>query len=221
MRNPHRARSNCRPGAGRDAARQEKPRDDGQLPVRARLARRLHKGVPEPHATPSGTSPSRKIPTMKMFRTLSILFALVAVPSLALADRGGGGAGGKDDDHEARHAKKLAEFDADNDGKLDEAERTKMHEAMADKHFDELDANDDGSISRAEFKAGAKQRGMHKRGKHGKGKGKGHDGARDGKGARNGKAIKAGKLAKARAQARKNLRAKLKAKGKLTAGGTV
>lgn len=123
---------------------------------------------------------------MKTLRTLSILFALVAVPSLALADRGHGGGA----DKQARRAEKLAEFDTNKDGKLDDTERTVMREVMTERRFTAIDADGDGVISKAEFKAHAKERSLHKghgkkaqKGKKGQqGQGKKARGARRGKG---------------------------------------
>lgn len=107
---------------------------------------------------------------MKTFRTISILLALVALPGLALA--GGKGDDDSKADRQARRAAKLAKFDANGDGKLDDAERTAMREARADARFAKLDTNNDGVITRAEFRAGHgqmhnKMKGKkHKRGLH-------------------------------------------------------
>lgn len=102
---------------------------------------------------------------MKLLRTMTIAFALLAVPGLALADRGGGDGA----DRKAHKQQKLDEFDRNDDGKLDDAERARMHEAMIDRRFDKMDADGNGSISRAELAAHMKAKGF---GKH-KGKGKG------------------------------------------------
>ncbi len=136
---------------------------------------------------------------MKTFRTLSILFALVAAPSLALADRGGAHDGKHDGDRDGRRAKMVEKFDANNDGKLDDAERATMHETRANKRFDALDTDGNGSISRAEFKAGAHQ-GKHKRGMR-KGKdGKAKDAKAKGATLRNTKAKQARRAQLIRAQ---------------------
>jgi hypothetical protein len=100
---------------------------------------------------------------MKLLRTITIAFALLAVPGLALADQG---------DRKAHKQQKLDEFDRNKDGKLDDAERATMHEAMIDRRFDKMDTDGNGSISRAELAAHMKAKGFGKhKGKH-KAKGK-------------------------------------------------
>ena len=59
----------------------------------------------------------------------------------------------------------IEKFDANKDGKLDDAERAAMHEERVAKRFAMLDTNKDGAITLAEMKA-AKP--------HGKGHGRGH-----------------------------------------------
>lgn len=127
---------------------------------------------------------------MKTLRTLSFLFALVAVPSLAIA-----GTGKNADDKAARkaarqahHAEMLEKFDVNDDGKLDVGERATKRDTLANQLFDRLDSNGDGEISRAEFKAGRELR-HDKRVKNGKQR-------KHGKGARRIKAATAAKIAK-------------------------
>ena len=108
---------------------------------------------------------------MKKLRTLSIVFALAAVPAIAFAGPGAG------KDKEARMAERAAmkaKFDADGDGTLNQTERAAMHEARASARFDRMDTDGDGMLSKAEFLAGAKDgKGKwHKKGKRGKGKAK-------------------------------------------------
>lgn len=145
---------------------------------------------------------------MKTLRTLSILFALVAVPSLALADRGRGG----DADKQARRAEKLAEFDTNKDGKLDDTERTVMREVMTERRFTAIDTDGDGVISKAEFKAHAKERGLHKG--HGKKAQKGKKAGQGGKKARGARRGKGGEQAPVKT-------AKSRGKGKLVAPAMV
>ena len=72
----------------------------------------------------------------------------------------------------AKRAEKLAKFDLNKDGKLDDAERTAMHDERVAERFAMLDLNKDGSITLAEMKA-AKPQGRHGRGGH-----RGHRGHR-------------------------------------------
>lgn len=74
---------------------------------------------------------------------------------------------------EARRAEMLAQFDTNNDGRLDENERQAMHDARATQRFQTLDTNNDGVLSLDEFKAGQRDFG-----KKGKGFGKGRRGGR-------------------------------------------
>jgi len=92
---------------------------------------------------------------MKTVRTFSIVLSLLVAPAIAMAhpDEDGPRRGDRN-----RRAELLARFDANHDGKLDDAERAAMHEQRVNDHFDRLDANRDGMVSRAEFVAGAKAR---------------------------------------------------------------
>jgi Ca2+-binding EF-hand superfamily protein len=63
-----------------------------------------------------------------------------------------------------KKAERLARFDANKDGKLDDAERKVMHDERVAKRFAMLDANKDGAITLDEMKAA----------KPGKGHGRGH-----------------------------------------------
>ena len=86
--------------------------------------------------------------------------------------------GGGDAAHTDRKAKfaemkkqRLAKFDLNNDGTLDETERVAMHDAMATIAFAKLDSDGNGVLSLAEFKAKHKLGRWHarfgKRMKHG------------------------------------------------------
>src|SRR5262245_43199358 len=69
-----------------------------------------------------------------------------------------------DVDYKAKHAemkaKMLERFDANKDGKLDEAERKVMRDVRASELFKRLDTDGNGVLSLDEFKA-AKQFGKH------------------------------------------------------------
>ncbi len=71
---------------------------------------------------------------------LAIVAASLLVGGTALADRGGDGKRGDGSD---RRAKRMAKFDTNSDGKLDQAERA----AMAKAKFARLDKNNDGVLS--------------------------------------------------------------------------
>ncbi|MBA3499489.1 MAG: EF-hand domain-containing protein [Myxococcota bacterium] len=64
-----------------------------------------------------------------------------------------------------RKAEKLAKFDSNKDGRLDDAERTAMHDERVTARFAKLDLNKDGSITLAEMKA-AKPQGRRGHGRH-------------------------------------------------------
>lgn len=100
-----------------------------------------------------------------MLRSFKI--ALVAgsllIGGTALADHGGGKDGKRAEIGE-RRAKRMAKFDANKDGKLDQNERAAMQKAR----FDRLDKNHDGVLSFEEAQAMFKRGGFHhKRGDHG------------------------------------------------------
>jgi Ca2+-binding EF-hand superfamily protein len=96
--------------------------------------------------------------------------AALALPALALASPGKG-ADGKKMDRAEHKAKMLEKYDANDDGKLDDAERQIMRQERIQERFERIDANNDGKISFDEFEAAAdkkheRRKGM--RGKHGK-----------------------------------------------------
>lgn len=72
--------------------------------------------------------------------------------------------------HAEMKAKRLAQFDTNKDGKLDDQERAAMQDTQAAERFKKLDTNNDGQISLAEWKAGkaGKEHGGHhgRRGHH-------------------------------------------------------
>jgi len=95
-----------------------------------------------------------------MLRSFKI--GLVAVSLLvggtALADRG---KDGKRTGMGERRAKRMAKFDTNKDGKLDQTERA----AMAKAKFDRLDKNRDGVLSFEEAQRVLNRGGFHKRGR--------------------------------------------------------
>lgn len=76
--------------------------------------------------------------------------------------------------HEAKKAEMLAKFDANKDGKLDDAERAVMRDAKIEQRFAKLDANKDGVVTLAEMKANAPK--GHKGMRHGRHRGFGKRG---------------------------------------------
>jgi hypothetical protein len=88
---------------------------------------------------------------------LTLGAALIAVPALAApgGDRNMGDADGNGvltrAEAEAAATQMFAKMDANQDGKLDAADRAARHAAMQAKRFAALDANSDGSISKAEW----------------------------------------------------------------------
>ncbi len=117
---------------------------------------------------------------------------------------------------EAHRAKMIEQYDANKDGKLDDAEKSVRRSDRIATRFDRLDTNDDGSISRAEFIEGADQRDEHRddvkvRDHRTEGKAKGTVKIKLTK-AQRAEAIKAAKVEKAaKAKAKKDARAKAKA----------
>ncbi len=69
---------------------------------------------------------------------------------------------------EQRRQKALEKFDANRDGKLDEAERAQMKKARAEAVFRKLDKDGNGVLSLEEFEAGMGKRGKHGHRKHGR-----------------------------------------------------
>ena len=79
--------------------------------------------------------------------------ALLATGGLALANgRGGGHKRMSKEERRAHHAEMLKKYDANQDGKLDDAEREKLHAEKAAEKFKQLDTNGDGVLSFDEFK---------------------------------------------------------------------
>ena len=64
----------------------------------------------------------------------------------------------------------IQKFDKNGDGKLDDAERAAMRDALTTERFQAMDKNGDGVLSLDEFKAGTAKAGLHRHGRHGKGK---------------------------------------------------
>ncbi len=129
---------------------------------------------------------------MKHF--LSILVLIIFVATASAAERDG------DKKHKCskeRKAKILAQFDADNDGKLSESERATAKAGMQERRaarieklktekpeiFARIDKNSDGTIDREEFKAARAQRKNHKcdKGKDGAKRERGNKGERSGR----------------------------------------
>jgi hypothetical protein len=133
---------------------------------------------------------------MKLFRTISLLLALVAVPAVASASNGGGEKTRtvKVRDHRTskeRGMNRIAKLDANNDGALSASEVSGTR--LADR-FATLDSDADGSLTKQELVAGIKERKQdgkaHAWGKgHGKANGKGRG---KGKGMRQGRGRKMG-----------------------------
>ncbi len=88
-----------------------------------------------------------------MLKKLKLVFltSVVLVGSVAgiAAAQGGGKL-----DHQARKAKMMEKFDANNDGTLDQAEKQAMMDMRAARTFQRLDKDRNGLLSIAEFKAG-------------------------------------------------------------------
>ena len=87
---------------------------------------------------------------------------IVATTALALGGLSGfafakGHMGPKDPAKQAlfaqKKAERLAKFDANKDGKLDDGERKVMHDERVEKRFAMLDTNKDGAITLDEMKA--------------------------------------------------------------------
>ena len=91
-------------------------------------------------------------------RVVVASLVVAGVSTVALA-HGGGGKG-----MHGHRAAMLEKFDANKDGKLDDAEKAVARNARIEQRFAKLDANKDGAISLDEMKA-AKPHGKH--GRHG------------------------------------------------------
>ena len=100
---------------------------------------------------------------MKTLHLLSIVLSLVAVPAIAVAHPDDGAPNDNRRDH---RAELRARFDANHDGRLDDAERAALREHRVNERFDRLDVNRDGVVTRAEFAAAAKARWQGKAGRH-------------------------------------------------------
>lgn len=94
-----------------------------------------------------------------MITKLRVLVASLVVAGASTAALAHGGGKGM-----RHHGAMLEKFDANKDGKLDDAEKAAMRNARIEQRFARLDANKDGAISLAEMKA-AKLHGKH--GRHG------------------------------------------------------
>ena len=117
---------------------------------------------------------------MKLFRTLSIMFALVAVPAVASASSGASRTV-KVRDHRSpaeRGMNRIARLDANNDGALSATEVQGTR--LADR-FATLDTDKDGSLTKQELVAGIKARKHDGKG-HAWGKGHGKGGLKRGHG---------------------------------------
>ncbi len=97
---------------------------------------------------------------LRSFKIAQVAASLL-VGGTALADRGG--KDGKRGDMGERRGKRMAKFDANKDGKLDQAERAAMTKAK----FDRLDKNHDGVLSLEEAQRMLSRGGFHKRGMRG------------------------------------------------------
>ena len=109
---------------------------------------------------------------MTKIKIALVLCGSLLVGGVAAAQSGDG----VESDRRAKFAEmkkqRLAKFDANNDGKLDQSERLALHDAMATIAFTKLDADGNGVLSLAEFKAGKHKMGKRharfgKRMKHG------------------------------------------------------
>lgn len=97
---------------------------------------------------------------------IALVAASLFVGGTALAAPGKGsghGPDGKRGDMGERRAKRMAKFDANKDGKLDQNERAAMTKAK----FDRLDKNHDGVLSFDEAQHMLGRGGFHKRGPRG------------------------------------------------------
>jgi hypothetical protein len=107
--------------------------------------------------------------TKKMKLVITALVGSLFVGGVAIAQPGSGPSPDRKAKWAEKKQEKLAKFDTNRDGKLDDAERAVMRDVMLTERFKQLDTDGNGVISLAEFKAG-----NHKMGKrHGR-MGKGH-----------------------------------------------
>ena len=99
---------------------------------------------------------------MKM-RKLGVAIAVggLLVGGAAFARRGG-----DDPERRARHAEKIAQYDTNKDGRLDDAERAAMRDSIAEGLFKKFDTDGNGSLSLEEFKAGHRMQVHERRGAH-------------------------------------------------------
>jgi hypothetical protein len=102
-----------------------------------------------------------------LFRTMIVVGLIMAGPTAALAQ--GNPSGADADARKARHQQRIAAYDKNKDGKLDDAERAALRRDRMAERFAKLDADRNGSISWAEFeKARVEHRDRGRRGVHGR-----------------------------------------------------
>ena len=97
----------------------------------------------------------------KLAITVSAFAMSASIAGVAFA-REGRGRGGPGDNGGPPSPRELErKFDKNNDGKLDDAERTAMMDQKVTEHFQKLDTDGNGAVTLAELKAGMKLRHKH------------------------------------------------------------